>query len=259
MNLDQISIFAYAIIIFASNAEATSSCLQQWLRMEDVKAGQFPSECISNEDYANYAGNDIDFVENIDYLEDCQEECQKHSECQFWTWNFSTRRCWRKTVNAPKNLDSTCDTCTSGPRDCKTKKNFEITNDTVKMTVQVQGLNYSFEIPTIDEEDNIYFFNNEPIFINENGNKCLWKQNTGLWWAGNCEDIGQNKGLKFIESCKCPWTSHFDGKNQDYQCLSKGGCVCGPNVIDGIIRVACTCTTVGDVPTHHSSTESKPF
>ena len=61
-------------------------------------------------------------MENIDYLEDCQEECQKHSECQFWTWNFKTRRCWRKTVNAPKNLDSTCDTCTSGPRDCKTKK-----------------------------------------------------------------------------------------------------------------------------------------
>ena len=31
MNLDQISIFAYSIIIFASNAEATSSCLEQWL------------------------------------------------------------------------------------------------------------------------------------------------------------------------------------------------------------------------------------
>ena len=66
--------------------------------------------------------------------------------------------------------------------------------------------NYSaiIAVVDVDNEDNVYFFNNEPIFTNENGNKCLWKQNTELWLAGNCDEMGQNKGFP-LDGCDCPW------------------------------------------------------
>ena len=67
--------------------------------------------------------------------------------------------------------------------------------------------NYSATIAVldVDNEDNVYFFNKEPIFVNENGNKCIWKQNISMWWIGNCEEIGQNKGFAYMNNCKCPW------------------------------------------------------
>merc|ERR1719367_2695246 len=79
------------------------------------------------------------------------------------------------------------------------------------MTVYVHGIYdeynglYSALIPLQFDEENVYIYNNEPIFINENGNKCIWKQVSGLWigwivnaawigdrwWIGNCNEIGQ--------------------------------------------------------------------
>ena len=67
--------------------------------------------------------------------------------------------------------------------------------------------NYSATIAVVDVDnaDNVYFFNNEPIFVNENGNKCIWKQDINMWWIGNCEEIGQNKGFAYMNNCQCPW------------------------------------------------------
>merc|ERR1719367_1235787 len=54
------------------------------------------------------------------------------------------------------------------------------------MTVYVHGIYdeynglYSALIPLQFDEENVYIYNNEPIFINENGNKCIWKQVSGL-------------------------------------------------------------------------------
>jgi len=109
-----------------------------------------------------------------------------------------------------------------------------------------------FEIPAVDDEDNVYFFNDEPIFTNENGHKCLWKQTTGLWWAGNCDDIGQNKGFPLDDRCHCPWSGK-NGNNYDYQCLNENNCECKKS---NTIPVAiCICSEAGGVdPSHHSST-----
>ena len=77
----------------------------------------FTDQCF---DIGNYAGNDIDYVQNINDATSCQGECQKHLECKFWTYNSHTKNCWRQTVNAPDNL-GTCNTCIRGPRNCASK------------------------------------------------------------------------------------------------------------------------------------------
>ena len=46
-------------------------------------------DCCQLECYnlGKYQGNDIDYVQNINNATNCQEECQKHLECRFWTYN----------------------------------------------------------------------------------------------------------------------------------------------------------------------------
>ena len=69
----------------------------------------------------NYHGNEIDYVQNINNALSCQEECQKHEGCQYWTYNLHTKICWRQTANAPETL-GTCNTCIRGPRNCSSGK-----------------------------------------------------------------------------------------------------------------------------------------
>ena len=73
-----------------------------------------PGQCFVT---GNYDGNNVDYVQNINDATSCQEECKKHIQCKFWTYNSNTKNCWRQTENAPQNL-GTCDTCTRGPRYC---------------------------------------------------------------------------------------------------------------------------------------------
>ena len=81
------------------------------------------------------------------------------------------------------------------------------------MTVTVQGLyneyngNYSviITLPILTAEDNFNFLNNEPIFTNENGTKCIWKENNDKWWIGRCDEVGLSKGLAYMNNCTCPW------------------------------------------------------
>merc|ERR1712062_235691 len=93
----------------------------------------------------------------------------------------------------------------------------ELTNEKIKITLEVQGIDkdykgkYSFNMPlTVDGEDNSVLINNEPYFINQDGNKCIWKKNA-TWWIGNCTEIDQNNGFAFMDNCDCPWPS----KNED--------------------------------------------
>ena len=69
----------------------------------------------------NYNGNNIDSVGNINDATSCQEKCQDVLECKYWTYDSKTKKCWRQTANAPKNL-GTCSTCTRGPRNCPSCK-----------------------------------------------------------------------------------------------------------------------------------------
>ena len=69
----------------------------------------------------NYHGNEIDYVQNINNALSCQEECQEHEGCQYWTYNLHTKICWRQTANAPETL-GTCNTCIRGPRNCSRGK-----------------------------------------------------------------------------------------------------------------------------------------
>ena len=69
----------------------------------------------------NYDGNYIDAVGNINDAEKkCQKLCQEHSQCKFWTYNSSSKICWRQTENAPMAL-GTCTTCIHGPSICSGK------------------------------------------------------------------------------------------------------------------------------------------
>ena len=93
----------------------------------------------------------------------------------------------------------------------------EFTNESLKISLTVEGLdsydeyrgNYSITIKLAgDNEDEDYsFLNNEPIFVQENGNNsnCIWKQDNGMWWIGNCDEIGNNNGFAFMNNCDCPW------------------------------------------------------
>ena len=98
-----------------------------------------------------------------------------------------------------------------------------LTNKTLQITIYVEGShkeyngNYSTTIPIqiqvdennttffVDDDENIYNLNDEPFFSNENGSYCVWKQDTGVWWIGNCEDIGKDVGFAYMKDCKCPW------------------------------------------------------
>ena len=71
-----------------------------------------PGQCFVE---GNYAGNYIDSVQNINDATSCQEECQKHVECQFWSYNSQTKTCFRQTSDQTLG---TCHTCTRGPRNC---------------------------------------------------------------------------------------------------------------------------------------------
>ena len=81
-------------------------------------------DCCYNEqgcfDLGNYVGNNIDYIHSINNTGDCQDECQKHLDCRFWTYNYETKNCWRHIVNAPENI-GTCNTCIRGPRNCISK------------------------------------------------------------------------------------------------------------------------------------------
>ena len=96
-----------------------------------------------------------------------------------------------------------------------------LTNKTLQITIYVDGShqeyngNYSTTIPIqfddndtkffVDDDENMYNLNDEPFFSNENGSYCVWKQDTGVWWIGNCEDIGLDAGFAYMKDCKCPW------------------------------------------------------
>ena len=90
----------------------------------------------------------------------------------------------------------------------------EQTDTTITISIHVEGVydeykgNYSVTIPLVvdEDEDNAFWsFNDEPIFINGNGNKCIWKQDSNQWLIGNCDELGVNKGFAHMKDCKCPW------------------------------------------------------
>ena len=98
-----------------------------------------------------------------------------------------------------------------------------LTNKTLQITIYVEGShkeyngNYSTTIPIqtqvdenntiffVDDDENIYNLNDEPFFSNENNSYCVWKQDTGVWWIGHCEDKGKDVGFAYMKDCKCPW------------------------------------------------------
>ena len=66
-------------------------------------------------------GNNIDNVSNINNAESCQEQCQKLSGCEFWTYDSYDKSCYRHNANAPNSIGtgtSACNTCTRGPKFC---------------------------------------------------------------------------------------------------------------------------------------------
>ena len=68
----------------------------------------------------NYLHNNIDSVESVNDAAGCQKLCQEHSQCKFWTYNSSKKRCWRQTEKAPTKLGA-CSTCIRGPKFCQSK------------------------------------------------------------------------------------------------------------------------------------------
>jgi len=110
----------------------------------------------------------------------------------------------------------------------------EFTNNTLQITIYVEAEdshkeyngNYSTTIPyqldnnntILIDAENIYNLNDEPFFSNENGNYCVWKQDTGVWWIGNCTDIGQDTGYAYMKDCKCPWASFSQNDEYDERC-----------------------------------------
>ena len=77
------------------------------------------TDCFEEGSYGG-AGEWIDIVDNINDATGCQEECQKHLECEFWSYHRNLRKCWRQTVNDAQTL-GTCGVCTRGPRNCEGK------------------------------------------------------------------------------------------------------------------------------------------
>ena len=87
----------------------------------------FTDECFEAGTYdgSNTEGINIDVINNVQDAESCQEECQKHLECKFWTYRQTwkgKKKCWRQTEKALEKL-GTCNNnkCTRGPRNCPGK------------------------------------------------------------------------------------------------------------------------------------------
>ena len=64
-----------------------------------------------------YGGTQIDYLENVSKAANCQLECQKHTECQFWTYEFAKKRCWRQRANASEYAYENAGAI-RGPRAC---------------------------------------------------------------------------------------------------------------------------------------------
>ena len=66
----------------------------------------------------NYLG-EYDIVKNINDAESCQNLCQEHSQCKFWTWDKTVKTC------KPQTDDSlgvgTSEYHIRGPRSCPGK------------------------------------------------------------------------------------------------------------------------------------------
>ena len=71
-------------------------------------------------EFGNYVGNEIDSEENVNYAGKCQKLCLEHSQCKFWTYDYSNKKCYRQTEKAATAL-GTCKTCIRGPRSCSGK------------------------------------------------------------------------------------------------------------------------------------------
>ena len=68
----------------------------------------------------NYLHNNVDSVESVNDATSCQKLCQEHSQCKFWTYDYSNKKCYRQTEKAATAL-GTCKTCIRGPRSCSGK------------------------------------------------------------------------------------------------------------------------------------------
>ena len=63
-----------------------------------------------------YDGNFIDFVPNIYDATSCEKKCNKHSHCQYWTYNEVDKKCWRHEAKPPNsNPLDVCNDCKCGP------------------------------------------------------------------------------------------------------------------------------------------------
>ena len=71
-------------------------------------------------EFGNYVGNEIDSEENVNYAGKCQKLCLEHSQCKFWTYDYSNKKCYRQTEKAVTALGK-CKTCIRGPRSCSGK------------------------------------------------------------------------------------------------------------------------------------------
>ena len=65
-----------------------------------------------------YNSDVIDHKNPIDNPGKCQEYCQEHPDCLFWSYNFNNNKCWRHRANAADNTHL-CSGCTGGPRYCE--------------------------------------------------------------------------------------------------------------------------------------------
>ena len=88
------------------------------------RAKTIPGQCFQTENYYfSERKYNIDFVKNINDAASCQDECQKHVKCDFWTYNSNTKNCLRQTANAANAPETSatgthCFKCTYGPRHC---------------------------------------------------------------------------------------------------------------------------------------------
>jgi hypothetical protein len=86
-----------------------------------------------------------------------------------------------------------------------------LTNTSIKINILVQGIfeeyngQYSVSIPVVEDEENVYSYNGEPIFSNKYGTKCIWKLDEETWLIGNCSAIGEDYSFALMKDCKCPW------------------------------------------------------
>ena len=61
-------------------------------------------------------------MENINDKESCQEECQKISQCNFWTYDPATKKCYPRSEKSEEKTRlrvNQCNNCKRGPKVCK--------------------------------------------------------------------------------------------------------------------------------------------